>query len=648
MPEITHLFEPVRIGSMELKNRIVMPAICCKFGTEMGAVSQRLIDYYCERARGGTGLIVIENTCVDWPTGKAGISPIRIDDFRYIGGLHDLVEAVHGYGAKIATQLHHTGRQNTSICTEGEPLVAPSPIPCMAMGGEMPKELTVEEIGAIATKYILGAARSKMAGFDAVEIHGAHGYLISQFMSPLTNKRTDEYGGVFEGRMRFPLQIIEGIRGACGPDFPIIFRLSADEYIEGGLGIKENKLIARKLQDAGIDAISVSAGIYDSDPSWFARIFPPAAMPAGCNVDLAAAIKGVVDIPVIVVGRLDDPRLAEGVLREGKADLIAIGRGLLADPHLPRKAAEGRLEDIRPCIYCNQGCYGNLFKLWSIQCEVNPALGRERDFRIEPSRKPGKVMVVGAGPAGMEAARVLALRGHQVTLYEKSGAMGGQLIPGSMASFKEPVKRLIAYLETQLLKAGVKVELNLEVDAATIERESPDAVVIATGGVPVKPDIPGADGKNVVLARDVLIGEVEVGQTVAVIGGAEIGMEVALYLADKGKRVTLIEKELQVIPDTNNVTRLYLLWMAEELGVKIITSSDVTRITNDGLVLNMEGIDTEIEADSVVIAAGYEPNRELAEKLKSLSMPVYQVGDCSDIGRIRGAISGGSIAARSI
>ncbi|MDI6875108.1 MAG: FAD-dependent oxidoreductase [Actinomycetota bacterium] len=648
MGEFDILFSPVRIGSMELKNRLVMPAMCCRFGTEEGAVSPRLIDYYVERARGGVGLIVIENTCVDWPTGKAGMAPIRIDDFKYIGGLHDLAEAVHPYGVKIATQLHHTGRQNTTICTEGQQLVAPSPVPCMAMGGEMPRELTREEIEAIITKYVLGAARTKMAGFDAVEIHGAHGYLVQQFMSPLTNHREDEFGGDFEGRMRFPLRIIEGIRAGCGPDFPIIFRMSADEYVEGGLILEDAKAIARKLEEAGVDAISVSAGIYDSQPSWFARIFPPAPMPPGCNVHLAEEIKKVVSIPVIVAGKLDNPYLAAEVLEKGKADLVAIGRPLLADPHLPRKVAEGRLEDIRPCLYCNQSCYGNLFKLWSIQCDVNPELGRERELALERTANPRKVMVVGGGPAGMEAARILALRGHSVVLCEKEGELGGQLKAGSTPSFKGQVKRLLNHLSAQLERVGVEVRLNTEVTPELVKKEAPDAVVVATGAVPDRPDIRGIEGANIRYAADVLTGKAEVGDKVVVLGGGDVGLETALHLAETGKTVKVVEKEAQAVPDMNTVNRLYLLWMAENLGVEILTGTEVVEIEPGKVTVSVSGESRELEADVVVVATGYLPHRSLAEKLKRLPVKVYEVGDCREIGRIKGAIHGAAILAREI
>lgn len=556
------LFEQIQIGRMELKNRIVMPAMCSKFGTELGAVNQRLIDYYVERAKGGVGLIIIENTCVEWPRGKAGASPIRIDDWKYVSGLHDLAEIVHSYGAKIATQLHHTGRQNSTLCTEGVELIAPSPVPCLAMGGEMPRELTVEEIEQMIDKYVQGAHRTLSADFDAVELHGAHGYLISQFMSPLTNKREDEYGGDFEGRMRFPLEIIKRIKAIVGPDFPIIFRISGDEYIEGGLTIEDTKKIAKRLEEAGVHCISVSAGIYEADPSWFAKIYPPSAMPKGCYVPLAEALKSVVNIPIIVVGRLSDPLIAEQTLQEGKADLIAMGRGLLADPYIPLKIAENRLEDINPCLYCNQGCYGNLFKMWSIQCDVNPALGQERDFQIEPASEAKNIMVAGGGPAGMEAARVLALRGHKVTLYEKEGELGGQIRAGSVASFKEPLGDLLKYLRTQLSKLNVRVERNIGVDPKLISKVKPDVLVIATGGVPIIPDIPGVDGENVVLATDVLLGRKTVGDTIAVIGGGEVGVEVALHLAENGKKVYIVEKEFALLLELNTVNRLYLLWKA--------------------------------------------------------------------------------------
>jgi 2,4-dienoyl-CoA reductase-like NADH-dependent reductase (Old Yellow Enzyme family)/thioredoxin reductase len=648
MSSFKNLFEPIKIGRMEVKNRIVMPAMCAKFGTETGAVNQRLIDYYVERAKGGVGLMILENTCIEWPRGKAGASPIRVDEWKYVSGLHDLAEAVHSYGAKIASQLHHTGRQNSTLCTEGVELIAPSPIPCLAMGGEMPRELTTEEVEQMIEKYVSGAHRSASADFDAIELHGAHGYLISQFISPLTNKREDKYGGDFEGRMRFPLEIIKKIKAIVGPDFPIIYRISGDEYIKDGLTIEDTKKIAKRLEEAGVHCISVSAGIYESDPSWFAKIYPPSDMPKGCYVPLAEQIKSVVNIPVIVVGRLSDPLVAEQVLQEGKADLIAMGRGLLADPYIPQKIAENRLEDINPCIYCNQSCYGNLFKMWSIQCEVNPALGQERDFQIEPASEAKNVMIVGGGPAGMETARVLALRGHKVTLYEKEGELGGQIRAGSVASFKEPVGDLLKYLRTQLSKLNVKVELNAEVNPKLISKMKPDVLVIATGAVPITLDVPGVDGENVVLATDVLLGRKTVGDTVVVIGGGEVGVEVALHLAENGKKVRIIEKEIALLLETNTVTRLYLLWKAAQLGIEMTILANVKEIKENSVVIDRMGKTEEINADNVVLAAGFKPDRELAEKLKGLTIPVYEIGDCKKISRLKGAIHGGSIIARRI
>lgn len=646
---IEKLFEPIRIGKLELKNRIVMPAMCSKLGTEFGAVSDRLIDYYVERAKGGVSLIIIENTCIDWPAGKAGTSPIRADDWKFVQGLHDLAEAVHPYGTKIATQLHHTGRQNSvMVSTEGQQLVAPSAIPCLPSGGDMPRALTMEEIEELVGKYVQGAIITRAAGFDALEIHGAHGYLITQFMSPYTNKRTDEYGGDFEGRMKFPLKIVEGIRAAVGPDFPIIFRLSADEYIEGGLTLEDNKLIAQKLESAGVDALSVSAGIYESPP-WYSRIFPAMGMPVGCNVHLAEGIKRVVNIPVIVAGKLGNPVLAEEVLKEGKADLIAMGRPLLADPELPKKAAEGRLDDIRPCLYCNEACAGNLSRMWRISCQVNAALGREKEYEIRPAEKAKRVLIIGGGPGGMEAARVAALRGHDVTLYEKEEKLGGQLLPASVPQFKQPIKDQVQYLENQIKKLGVKIELAREATPGLVKELKPEVVILATGATPLIPEIPGAQTENVATASDILLGKREAGEKVVIVGGGEVGSELAWFLAEKGKKVTIVEMLYGVAMDMNLFSRFYLLNKLAELGVEVLIATTAEEITDKGVVaVDMSGNRQVIEADTVALAVGFRSNNDLEEKLKGEVPELYTIGDCVKPGKILGAIHGGARVARQI
>ena len=649
MTKLEKLFEPVKIGKLQLKNRIVMPALNSKLGTEFGAVSDRLIDFYVERARGGVSLIIIENTCIDWPVGKAGTNPIRADEWKFVQGLHELAEAVHPYGTKIATQLQHTGRQGSSMTSaEGQQLVAPSAIPCLPTGAEMPRELTIEEIEGLIGKFVFGAAITRTAGFDAVEIQGAHGYLITQFMSPYTNKRTDEYGGDFEGRMRFALRVVEGVRGAVGPDFPIIFRLSGDEYIEGGLTLEDNKLIAQRLESAGVDALSVSAGIYESPP-WYGRIFPTMGMPEGCNVPLAAEIKKVINIPVIVAGKLGNPLLAEEVLKDGKADLIAVGRPLLADPELPRKAAEGRLDDIRPCLYCNEGCAGSISNFWRVSCQVNPALGKEREYEIKPATKVKRVLVVGGGPAGMEAARVAALRGHDVTLYEKERSLGGQLAPASAPRFKKPLKHLAEYLKNQTGKAGVKIELGREATPERIKELKPDVAILATGATHFVPDIPGIKGGNVATACEILLGEREAGDRIAVVGGGEVGADVAWFLAEQGKKVTIVEMTYGVANDMNLFSRFYLLDKLAELGIEVLTNMTAEEITDKGVAaVDISGDRRIVEADTVVLATGFKSNSELEEKLRGEIPEVYTIGDCVELGKIWGAIHGGARAARQI
>ena len=646
---IKKLFEPIRIGKLELKNRIVMPALNSRLGTESGAVSDRLIDFYVERAKGGVGLIVIENTCIDWPVGKAGTSPIRADDWKFVDGLHDLAEAVHLYGTKIATQPQHPGRQSSAmVCAEGQELVAPSAIPCLPTGGEMPKALTTEEIEGLIGKYVLGAIITRAAGFDAVEIQGAHGYLITQFMSPYSNKRTDEYGGDFEGRIKFALRIVEGVRAAVGPDFPIIFRISADEYIEGGLTLEDNKLIAQRLESAGVDALSVVASIYESPP-WYTRIYPTMGMPVGCNVPLAQEIKKVVNIPIIVAGKLGDPVLAEEVLRDGKADLIAMGRPLLADPDLPKKAAEGRLDDIRPCLYCNEACAGNLSRMWHINCQVNAALGREREYEIKPAEKIKRVLIIGGGPGGLEAARVAALRGHNVTLYEKDKKLGGQLLPASVPQFKQPIKDQVEYLKNQIQKLGVKIELERDATPGLVKELKPDVVILATGASPLIPDIPGVEIDKVTTASDILLGKKEAGEKVVIIGGGEVGSELAWFLAEKGKKVTIVEMLYGVAMDMNLFSRFYLLDKLAELGVEVLTTMTAEEITDKSVAtVDMSGNKQVVAADTVILTVGFRSNSELEEKLKGEVPELYTAGDCVKPGKILGAIHGGSRIARLI
>ncbi|HEY49516.1 MAG TPA: FAD-dependent oxidoreductase [Dehalococcoidia bacterium] len=650
MSKLEKLFEPIRIGKMELKNRMVMAPINSHLGTELGGVNQRLVDYYVARARGGVGLIITDAMCVDWPVGKAGTSPLRIDEWKYVNALHDLTDAVHEYGVKLAAQIHHAGRQNSMlVCAEGQELVAPSAIPCLPTGGDMPRELTIEEIEELINKFIMAAQRARAAGFDAVEVHGAHGYLITQFMSPHTNKRTDEYGSDFEGRMRFPLRIVEGIRASVGPDYPILFRMCADEYIEGGLTLEDSKIIAQRLEAAGVDALDITSGIYESPPAWHAWIYPIYDMAPGCRVYLAEEIKKAVGIPVIASGKLGDPVMAEAVIRDGKADLVAIGRALLADPELPVKAVEGRLDDIRPCIYCDESCVGGLSHLWHIDCQVNPDLGRESEFEVKQAEKAKRVLIVGGGPAGMEAARVAALRGHEVTLHEKENRLGGQLIAASVPQFKKPINNLIEYFKNQLDRHGVNIELGRETTPEFVRELKPDVVILATGASHIIPDMPGFDSGNVVTASEILLDQKEAGNRVAIIGGGEVGSELAWYLAEQGKKVSIIEMQYAVASDVNLFSRFYLLNKLAELGVEMAVGMTAEEVMDKGvLAVDMAGNRKIIEADTVVLAVGFKPNHGFAEELKGVLPERYAVGDCSRLGKIKGAIHGGARVAHRI
>jgi len=522
------LFEPYQLRGLTLKNRLISAPCERNYANVDGSMTQRYIDYVVERAKGGVGLIIVESMYVD-PVGRGHIRQLGIYDDKLIPGLRRLTDAVHTYGVKVASEPMSCGRETSSYITGAQPYGA-SNVPCKVLaGGEAPRELTVAEIKGLIDSFGEAARRSLEAGFDLVEIHGAHGYIINQFLSPFTNKREDEYGGSLEKRMRFPLEVVARVREVVGDDVPLAYRMSGEEKIEGGLTIDDMVGFSLELEKAGIDLIDVSAGIYES-VVW---VVQPMAFPRGCLVDLGRRIKEKVSIPVSIVGRINHPELAEEILATGKADFIAIGRALHADPFWPIKAQEGRVEDIRICPAC-MSCSDQLATNLPITCAINPEAGNERDLAIKPAPRRKKILVVGAGPAGMEAARVADIRGHEVILCEKRDRVGGQVHYASRAHHKKEFEEVIRFLEVQMKKSSVDIRLGTEVTPALVQQIKPDAVIIATGATPALPFTPGVDKSHVHLAVDVLDNRVTLKGKTAIIGGGLVGLETALFLLENG------------------------------------------------------------------------------------------------------------------
>jgi len=596
------------------------------------------------RASGGFGLIITEFACIS-EEGKAVPGELMITRDDYIPGFKKLTEAIHKAGGKIALQIHHAGRETMSAITGRQP-VAPSPIPC-PVNREIPKELTTEEVYQLIEKFGEAALRAQKAGFDAVEIHGAHGYLVSQFLSPYTNKRIDEFGGDLTGRMKFAVELIKKIKKKCGQDYPLIFRISGEERVEGGMGIRETAAVARGLAEAGADAIHVSTGVYAS----LVWTVAPYNVPQGYNLAAAETVKKAVNVPVIAVGRIVDPLMAESVVASGIADFVALGRASLADADFPLKVQQNRIQEISPCVGCMtrcQGVPGVRPDDHGVSCMVNPFAGHEDTMVIRKTAKPKKVVVVGGGPGGLVAAWVAAARGHQVILMEKSAQLGGQFLPAAVPPGKQELARAIRFYIEMCKKYNVEILLNLEADAALVESLQPDVVILATGAVPKELHVPN-QGLPVVQAVDILAGKGSPGQRNLIVGGGQVGLETAKYLLNQNRQATIIEILGSVGEDMHVHIKHFLFKTLETGGVEILTNMEVKEFTKDGALCQSDKGERKLTGyDLAILALGSEAYNPLEQELRSRLKEVHVIGDAAKPRNAVVAIDEGALLALEI
>jgi 2,4-dienoyl-CoA reductase-like NADH-dependent reductase (Old Yellow Enzyme family)/thioredoxin reductase len=652
MYKFKKLFQPIKIGTMELKNRIA-------FGEQApqashGYITQATEDFYVERAQGGCGLVMVGGICPDI-SGWGTESMARIDDDKYIPLLARMGKRMREVApdVKIGIQIMHEGRAmrpDEAGAAKNLKPVAPSPVKFKF--GVVPHELTVAEIKHLENQFVAAAVRVKNAGYDCVEIHGAHGYLIGSFMSPYTNRRTDEYGGSIENCARFACEIIRGIKEKCGKDFPLLIKVNALDRLdkkEAPVQLTPDIItaIAPYLEKAGVDEIHLSGGTHEA-PMWSA--VGPYYVPKAAFAGYAAQVKSSVKIPVGVINRINDPVLADELIIEGKVDLVWMMRPLVADPELPKKAEEGRLDEIRTCIACNT-CHDILCQGWfhETRCAVNPDAWREGVSHLEPSLRKKNVLIVGGGPAGMEAARISALIGHNITLWEKDNKLGGLLNLAAIPPLKGEIMSIPRYYTSQFKKLGVKVELNKHATPALVKQLKPDVIIIASGSSTFFPPIPGIDKSLVVDARKVLEGSAKVGNNVVVIGGGEVGIETAEFLGTQGKKVTLVE----ILPTIGELmVRDVIDYVIDQLvqhKVEILTGTKVEEITGDGIVVsNKDQQKRVIKTDNVIIATGAKPDKTVQNALQGLAREVYLAGDCLVPSNIRVAVHQGNMTARML
>lgn len=633
MSSLAYLFKPIKIGKMYVKNRVVMPPMGINFGVDdEGHITDQLCEYFAARARGGAGMIIV---------GGGGISPRGLDlpklpplwDDKWLPGLKKLVDAVHRYdGAKIGMQLLHGGRQQSRPTSEGRQ--APSPIPALAVvSKEIPEEMDLGSIKDVEASFADSARRCMEAGFDFVELHAAHGYLISEFMSSNANKRKDEYGGSFENRTRFLLEVFDAVRESTDLDYPVGVRYNGQDGVEDGWTVEECVRLAPILENKGAAYLHISGGIYGTLPPYPITI-PSMYTPQACYLEQAVAVKKVVSIPVITTGRIKDPYLADRIVKEGKADMVSMGRSQIADPDLVNKMANGRLTDIRPCIGCCLGCINNVFAMEAASCVMNPEVNREYLLKGKPEKASvsKRVLIVGAGPAGLAVAWRAAMRGHHVIICEERSYVGGMLRLASTPPGRGEFTELIDYYQRELGKLGVEIRLNVTLNKVMIDEIAPDVAVCVTGSVCEIPQIQGLfdSEMNVSSFNDVLEKNVTVGDQVLIIGGNMIGLQVADYLADEfGKEVVVLHRGLHYAEEMAANDRTVLIYRIIQEGVKFYKNVSIKNFTGKGVVFDhLKGSDVVLEGfDDIVLAEGRRSNRSTVEFMQNRGIEVHVIGD---------------------
>lgn len=642
------LFAPGRIGSLELPNRIVFAATSSELADKDGFVGDDLVEYYAERARGGTGLLVVEATYVE-QEGKRLHHNAMLHDDCFIPGLRKVVEATHAEGAKVALQLNHGGRESIPHVSGSIPL-APSPIASQFTGvgdAVIPKGLTTGEIDRIVDRFADAARRARDAGFDAVELHGAHGYLIGEFLSPDSNKREDEYGGSVKGRAYFCVRLIRAIKDKLGNQYPVIVRMNGRDHVKHGLELDEAIEMAVMFEAAGADSISVSGGVHASHPY---MVVPGMSVDRGCYVSYSDAIRRRVSVPVMVVGRINTPDLAEQILDDEHADFICLSRALIADPYFPAKAKAGRVETIAPCIACNE-CIATVHRHKGLACTVNPMVSRELELKPLLARKPEarRIVVVGSGAAGLSAAVTAARRGHDVHLFEKESVVGGQLLLAHQPPHRGEIKNALRYFTSEIDRLGVSVNVNRSFAADDARALKPQAIIVATGAAPVQPGVPGADLPHVLSGWRVIAGLETAGQTCVVVGGGLVGIEVADYLAEQGKEVIMLVRS-ELLKKAVHADRVYYFDRIAELDIEVLTNIQLLAVGSDWVEVQPEGRvrRTLHGIDNVIFCTGYVSRQAETESFERLGIPLHYAGDVCGPRKFFQAIEEGTLTALKI